>query len=63
MIESLYAYNMPYPVIILAFMLQNSFLLQCGKVTFDGALTHRQSLRHFLAGVVGDSLMRLRIFC
>lgn len=40
----------PYPIIILSFMLSNTILLQSRKVTFDGALTHRQSLRHLFAG-------------
>ena len=31
-------------------MLQNTFLLYSRKVTFDGALAHRQSLRHLFAG-------------
>ena len=41
--------NSPLPVIVFAFMLQNTFLLQSRKVTFDGALAHRQSLRHLSA--------------
>ena len=40
----------PYPIIILSFMLPNTILLQSRKATFDGALTHRQSLRHLFAG-------------
>ena len=31
-------------------MLPNTILLQSRKVTFDGALTHRQNLRHLFAG-------------
>ena len=31
-------------------MLSNTILLQSRKVTFDGALTHRQNLRHLFAG-------------
>ena len=42
--------NSPLPVIVFAFMLQNTFLLQSRKVTFDGTLAHRQSLRHLFAG-------------
>ena len=42
--------NSPLSIIILAFMLQNTKLLHCREVTFDGALAHRQSLRHLLAG-------------
>ena len=41
--------NSPLPVIVFAFMLQNTFLLQSRKVTFDGALAHRQDLRHLFA--------------
>ena len=42
--------NYPHSIIILAFMLKNALLLQSRKVTFDSALTHRQSLRHLFAG-------------
>ena len=40
----------PFSVIVFAFMFQNTFLLHSRKVTFDGALAHRQSLRHLFAG-------------
>ena len=40
----------PHPIIILAFTLQNTKLLHCREVTFDGTLAHRQRLRHFFAG-------------
>ena len=42
--------NSPLPIIILAFAFQNTHFLQSSKVTFDGALTHRQRLRHLFAG-------------
>ena len=41
-------YN-PKPIIVLSFMFQDAVLLHCRKLTFDGALAHRQSLRHLLA--------------
>ena len=42
-------YN-PLTIIILAFMFQSTKLLQSRKVALDGALAHRQSLRHLFAG-------------
>ena len=42
-------HNYPHTTIIITFTLQNSNLLQRRKVTFDGALAHRQSLRHLSA--------------
>ena len=42
--------NSPLPVIVFTFAFQNTHFLQSSKVTFDGALTHRQSLRHLFAG-------------
>ena len=50
MIVSLYTYNMPYPIIVLAFVLYDSYFLHCREVTLYGALAHRQSLRHLFAG-------------
>ena len=46
--NELFRYNPP--IIILAFTLQNTYLLHCREVTFDGTLAHRQSLRHLSAG-------------
>ena len=43
-------YKKPHAIIILAFMLYNAFFLQYRKVTFNGALAHRQYLRHLFAG-------------
>ena len=40
----------PQTIIILAFTLQCTNLLQSSKVTFDGTLAHWQYLRHLLAG-------------
>ena len=40
----------PNSIIILTFMLYNASLLHCRKVTFNGALAHRQYLRHLFAG-------------
>jgi len=40
----------PHTTIILAFAFQNTNFFQCRKVAFDGALAHRQSIRHLSAG-------------
>ena len=40
----------PRPIIILAFVFQDTKLLQCRKITFYCALAHRQDLRHLFAG-------------
>ena len=40
----------PHPIIILSFVPQSAHFLQDGKITLNGALTHRQSLRHLFAG-------------
>ena len=40
----------PVLLIVLAFTLQNTNFLHCREVAFNGALTHRQSLRHLFAG-------------
>ena len=39
-----------FQTVILAFAFQNTHILQSSKVSFDGALTHRQRLRHLFAG-------------
>src|SRR5574344_2095387 len=40
----------PHSVIVLSFMFQDAVLLHRRQVTLDGALAHRQSLRHLSAG-------------
>ena len=52
----------PETIIILAFTHQNTKLLQCWKVAFDGALTHRQSLRHSECGGIMFSVMANLLF-
>ena len=42
-------HDYPLAIIIFAFTLQNTKLLQSREVTLDGALAHRQSHRHLFA--------------
>ena len=44
------SYHNPHAIIIFAFSLQNIKFLQNRQIALDGALAHRQSLRHLFAG-------------
>lgn len=57
------SYHNPHAIIIFAFSLQNITFLQNRQIALDGALAHRQDLRHFFPVIVGDSLIRRSIFC
>lgn len=41
------SYHNPHAIIIFAFSLQNIKFLQNRQIALDGALAHRQDLRHF----------------
>ena len=63
------AINYPHTIIVLAFAFQNTHFLQGSKVTFDGALAHRQHLRHLFADdcrrlfdEIEDFLLTLSVF-